>query len=52
VIYAVAGAIGVGAQGNAYGIGLGWNQIALQIDASIDNATVNAGSGGISLDAL
>ena len=52
VIYAVAGAIGVGAQGSAYGVGLGWNQIALVVEATIDNSTVTASSGGISLQAL
>ncbi|MBH5399906.1 LEPR-XLL domain-containing protein, partial [Bradyrhizobium sp. CNPSo 4010] len=51
VIYAVAGAIGVGAQGNAYGIGLGWNQVALKVRATFDGATITAGAGGISLTA-
>ncbi len=52
VILAVGGAIGVATQGQAYGIGLGWNQIALQVDASIDDSTVDAGAGGIDLQAL
>ncbi|MCB1491701.1 MAG: hypothetical protein KDJ77_07865, partial [Rhodobiaceae bacterium] len=51
VIYAVAGAIGVGSQGSAYGIGLGWNQVALKVRTTVDNSTVNAGAGGISMTA-
>jgi len=51
VIYAVAGAFGVGQQGNAFGAGLGWNQVALQVEATIDNSTVTAGSDGVSLTA-
>ncbi|WP_158271824.1 LEPR-XLL domain-containing protein, partial [Methylosinus sporium] len=49
VIYAVAGALGVGSQGQAYGVGLGWNQIALQVRATVDNSSITAGAGGISL---
>jgi hypothetical protein len=51
VLYAVAGAFGVGQQGNAFGVGLGWNQVALQVEATIDDAKVTAGSDGISLTA-
>lgn len=51
VIYAIAGALGIGAQGSAYGVGLGWNQIALQVRATVDNANVESGAGGIILTA-
>lgn len=51
VIVAVAGALGIGTQGSGYGIGLGWNQIALKVRATIDNATVTARSGDVTLTA-
>ena len=52
VIYAVAGALGIGTQGQGYGAGLGWNQIAVVVEANVDNASVTAGAGGISLSAI
>src|SRR5262249_11763103 len=51
MIYAVAGALGIGTEGSAYGVGLGWNQIALEVEANIDNANVTAASDGVSLTA-
>jgi hypothetical protein len=47
-IVSVAGAFAVAAESNAFGAGASWNQIALQISATIDDATVN-GEGGVSL---
>src|SRR5271166_6596619 len=39
-IVAIGGAVGVGVKGNAFGAGLGWNQMALNIDAEVNNATI------------
>src|SRR5262249_20073299 len=42
-IEAIGGGLAIGARsGNAYGFGVGWNQVAVNADAEINNATVNA----------
>jgi WD40 repeat protein len=51
-IQAVAGALGIGTQGAGFGAGLGWNQIALKVRATIDSASVTAGNEGVNLSAL
>ncbi|MFN3348008.1 beta strand repeat-containing protein, partial [Pseudorhodoplanes sp.] len=51
-IQAVAGALGIGTQGAGFGAGLGWNQIALKVRATIDGASVTAGNEGVNLSAL
>ena len=47
VIQSIAGALGVGVQGSGFGVGLSWNQVALNVDAEINNASVNAASVGL-----
>ena len=51
IIVAVAGALGIGTQGSGYGFGLGWNQIALQVRATVENASVTARTGDVKLTA-
>jgi hypothetical protein len=48
VIQSIAGAFGIGLGGSGYGVGLSWNQIVLDIDAVIDNASITA-SGAVTL---
>jgi hypothetical protein len=51
-ILAIGGALAINARGSfALGAGLGWNQIALLIDAEISSSTVTAG-GGVTVAAL
>ena len=44
VIQSIAGALGVGTEASAFGVGLSWNEVALDINATVDDATVGAGS--------
>ena len=44
VIQSLAGAVGVGAKASAFGVGLSWNEIVLNIQATIDDATVKGSS--------
>ncbi len=51
IIGSFAGAFGVATTGSAFGVGLSWNQIDLNVDAEVNNAAVHA-SGGVSITAM
>lgn len=48
VIQSIGGAFGIGIGGSGYGIGLSWNQVVLNVDAFVDDASVTA-TGTVSL---
>lgn len=48
-ILAIGGAVAVGVKGSAFGAGLGWNQMALNIDAEVNNAAITATTGGVTV---
>ena len=53
VIQSLAGALGVGLEGNAFGIGLSWNQVVLQVGAMLQDATLTTtgADNGVTLSA-
>ena len=48
VIQSVAGALGIGLEGSAFGIGLGWNEVVLNVSATVVDASITA-AGAIGL---
>ncbi len=44
VIQSIAGAIGFATQSSAFGVGLSWNEVALNINAIVTASTITAGS--------
>jgi hypothetical protein len=42
-IFSIAGALAIGGSGSAYGFALSWNQIVLQVNATIVDSVVDAG---------
>ena len=49
VIQSLAGALGIGLEGSAFGIGLSWNEVVLDISATVVDAAITSTAGAVAL---
>lgn len=51
IIQSIAGAIGIGPKASGFGVGLSWNEVTVNVDATLDDATVTAASVSLTSEA-
>ena len=51
IIQSIAGAIGMGPKASGFGLGLSWNEVTVNVDVTVDDATVTAASVSLTSEA-